>query len=385
MIDVARVRADLPAVQARTYLNAGTFGPLPEPVRAAMVDYLDRQTRDGRIGSAAFAEWDALLGDGHAAIADALGVPTDEVALTRSTTEGLDLVLFGKSWQPGDEVVTTTSEHPGLTVPLEILARRHGVTVRVVDVEHPADPVAAIEAALRPRTRLVALSHVLWTTGDELPLARIAALVHAAGAELLVDGAQGTGCVPVDPHLLDADYYTVSAQKWLCAPSGTGGLWVRPSLVRGLEPSMPSYFTRDFGHPDGPRDWPTARKLDPGSLSLVAMLGLREAVAWWRAAAGPDAGLARAAELADRLRARLGEIAGVALAEVGGPTPLLAFAIEGVDADDAVRELEQADVLVRSVPGRGLVRASIGFWSDDTDVAALLDAVDRLADAGAPG
>lgn len=380
MLDLARIRADLPAVEARTYLNAGTFGPIPEPVRAAMAGYLERQTRDGRIGSAAFADWDALIEGTHGAIGDALGVPADEVAVTRSTTEGLDLVLFGRSWQPGDEVVTTTSEHPGLTVPLEVLARRHGVRVRAVDVEHPADPVAAIEAALGPRTRLVALSHVLWTTGDELPLQRIAALAHAAGADLLVDGAQGTGCVPVDPHLLDVDYYTVSAQKWLCGPSGTGGLWVRPSLVASLEPAFPGYFSFDFAHPDGPRDWPTARKLDPGSLSLVAMLGLREAVAWWRAAAGPDEGLARAAAIADDVRARLGEIEGVALAEVCGPTPLLAFRIAGVAADEAVRLLEEDGILVRSVPGRDLVRVSIGFFTDDADVATLLDAVDRLAE-----
>ena len=213
-MDVARIRAELPSASAQAYLNAGTFGPLPTAAHAAMADHLTSVHEVGRIGAEAFAAWGAIMTDVRAAFATALDGDPDDVALTHSTTAtGVNLVVWGLALAAGDEVVTTNAEHPGITAPLAELARRRGVTVRV------AEPTrAAIAAELGPRTRLVALSHVLWTTGEVLPLPELAADVHDHGALLLVDGAQSGGAIAVDAPASGADFYTLSGQKWLLGP-----------------------------------------------------------------------------------------------------------------------------------------------------------------------
>src|SRR3954464_15544008 len=167
-MDVDGLRAAFPAVRAAAYLNPGPFGPLPERARQAMVEHLDERTRDGRIGSRGFARWMELIGGAREALAGVVRAAPEDIAVTHSTTDGVNVVIGGMDWRAGDVVVTTGSEHPGLTEPLHWAAQRHGVAVREVDVDAADDPVAAIAGALDERTRLVALSHVLWTDGRVL-------------------------------------------------------------------------------------------------------------------------------------------------------------------------------------------------------------------------
>src|SRR5207302_224425 len=136
-----------------------------------------------------------------------------------STTEGCNIVVTGLRLEPGDEVVTTNAEHPGRLAPLVA----SGAEIREAEVlARPASEVLdAVLAAVTPRTRLIALSHVLWLNGQVLPLAEIK---RRTGLPLLVDGAQSVGAIPVDASV--ADYYTVSGQKWLCGPELTGALYV---------------------------------------------------------------------------------------------------------------------------------------------------------------
>ena len=145
-----------------------------------------------------------------------LAAAPEQVALTSSTTQGIGLVTAGLDWAAGDEVITTTEEHPGLTSPLDVLARRFGIEVRAVEAERVLD-------AISPATRMVAVSHVLWTTGRVLDMAAISARAHEVGAWLLVDGAQGAGNIEVDPAALGVDFYAFSGQKWLLGPEGSGG------------------------------------------------------------------------------------------------------------------------------------------------------------------
>src|SRR5262249_17292309 len=140
----------------------------------------------------------------RAGVASVLGTSAELVALVESTTRGCQVVLAGLELGTNDEIVTTDGEHFGLLGPL------HESGARVVVTEADED---ALLAALTPRTRLIAVSHVLWMTGRRLDLAR---LRGEDGPPLLVDGAQSAGAIPVD--LAHADYYTVSAQKWLCGP-----------------------------------------------------------------------------------------------------------------------------------------------------------------------
>jgi L-cysteine/cystine lyase len=376
MIDIDRVRRDLPAVRAAAYLNAGTFGPMPTAVRDAVRGYLDEATDRGRIGQAGFDRWMGLTDEARGAFARALDADVEEVALTHSATDGINLVLSGLSWERGDEVVTTDQEHPGLTTPLAVLRRRHGVVVREAAVGDGSDAVAAVEAELSDRTRVVALSHVLWTTGAVLPVAELTRAAHDVGALLLVDGAQSLGAVPLNVGELGTAFYAVPGQKWLCGPSGTGALHVRQEFVEMLEPAWPWYGTDQHEPGQPPRLWPGARRFDAGTVSLEVMAGLVAAVAWRDAIGWPEAH-ARAATLARSLRTALADVPGVEPLAVTGRAPLVAFRVEGRDAAAVSASLEERGVIVRSLPGE-ILRAAVGFWNDERDLDRLLEALRAL-------
>jgi L-cysteine/cystine lyase len=278
-------------------------------------------------------------------------------------------VVFGFDWQPGDEVITTTHEHPGLTEPLAAIAERRGVVVRMVEPR-----VEAITAALSARTRMVAISHVLWTTGEVLAVDRIAQQAHQAGAVVLVDGAQSGGAIPTDPAALDVDYYTFSGQKWLLGPSGTGALWVRDASLAGLSTAWPWYQSRQRRPGEPPRDWPDTRRLDAGTITTTALAGVSAAIDW-REQVGLDAGFVRAAQLAATLRDALRAVASVDVVEVETPSTIVSFRVPGREPAAVVAAAEQQGVLVRFIPGFEIVRASVAFYNDLHDLDRLVAAV----------
>src|ERR687893_1784511 len=155
------------------------------------------------------------------------GVDPDDIALTQSTTHGMNLGAFALDWRAGDEIVSSRSEHPGCLVPLHALEKRHDARLRLVEPPITAEKVAE---AMTSRTRLVSISHVDWATGEVLPLVEISALARDRGALSLVDGAQSVGNIPVDIPATGADMYAFTGHKWLLGPEGMGAFYVRPGL-----------------------------------------------------------------------------------------------------------------------------------------------------------
>jgi L-cysteine/cystine lyase len=369
MIDLGRIRGDLPSSTTHAYLNAGTFGPLPKAAADAMRSHLEEAYIWGRVGARGYAAWDGLTVSARQAFAVVAGCEEDEIALTHSTTDGCNTVIWALDWSAGDEVITTTDEHPGLTAPLDELAARQGVVVREV-----APTRGAIADAIGERTRLVALSHVLWTDGAVLPLREISSDAHAAGARVLVDGAQGGGAVPFRPADLGCDYYTYSGQKWLCGPSGTGALWVAPDALAELHTPWPWYLSRDRRSGPEPQEWTIARRLDAGTITLTALAGIAAAIEW-RAALGFEETYARPAALAGMLRGLLDDVPSVEVVTPAAPSTIVAFRVPGREPADVVARAEEHGVLIRQIPSHGLVRASVGFWNDERDLERLVDAV----------
>ena len=196
------------------------------------------------------------------------GADADEIALTHSATEGLGTALMGMTWSPGDEIITTFQEHPGLMLPLALLARRFGVVTRYADIGDGASGVVeALASRITSRTRVIAVSHVLWSTGAVLPLREISALARQHELMVVVDGAQSAGQVPVDLHAMGIDAYAMAGQKWLCGPEATGLLCPQGSLCgyrADLRPLRAIRAERIF-HPRGGREAVRDRRvLQPG-------------------------------------------------------------------------------------------------------------------------
>jgi L-cysteine/cystine lyase len=348
----AAARSQFPVLERIAYLNAGTFGPLARVTADAVAAELAHDLDEGRSGLPWFERALSLREHVRAALGSVVGVPSEHVALTASTTDGCNIVAAGLGLAPGDEVITTTAEHPGLLLPL------HASGATVVPVAPTAE---AILDAITPRTRLVAVSQVLWTDGTILP---VAAIRTESGLPVLVDGAQSAGAIPVDAS--GVDFLTISGQKWLCGPDTTGGLVVRDPAA--LRVASPGYFSKVTSELDGsfvPR--PGAARFDSNWWSVGAAAGLLAALA-----TRPDWWFARAREAAERCRALLSD-----RYEVVTPADratLVAFRPPG-EAPQVAKALLEHGVHVRDIPGTGLVRVSCGWWTSDDDLDRLVEAL----------
>jgi L-cysteine/cystine lyase len=363
------IRDQLPSLEGVTYLNAGTNGPMPRAAEEAIREELELAVRRPRIGMAVFEHMMELRARARAALARSVSAPPEQVAVTSSTSNGVGIVIAGTDWNPGDEVVTTTEEHPGILSPLDGISRRYGVEVKEV----PADE---LEDAITERTRMVAVSHVLWTTGRRLDAQRLAAAAHEVGASLLLDGAQTAGAIEVDAPASCADFYAFSGQKWLLGPQGTGGLWVSPEWYDRLWTAQSTFWNLTGGAIGSYRE--DAGRYDCGTVDTTVLAGIAAAIEWVESLEG---GRARWTELtaqnAARARERLAAQPGVSLAdqgEAGGP--LIALTVDGVDDTAAlVGRLAEQDILIRYIPGTPYVRVSVGAWTTDEEVERLAEAL----------
>jgi L-cysteine/cystine lyase len=358
-MDVDEFRAEFPVTRHRAYLNAGTDGPIPTRGLEAAQRDLAEQLEHGRAGGNHWERVKAGRAGLRERIARLMGCEPSEVALTGSATDGINAALRSLELGPGDEVVTSDEEHPGVLAPLGRLQRR-GVDVRVV----PWDELAG---AVRPSTKLVACSHVSWATGR---LADTAAL-KATGVPLLYDGAQGLGAIPVDVTELGCDFYAAAGQKWLCGPDGSGYLYVRGDRCAELDAAWPSYMTTDE---DGDA---FAFDQQPGAARFDMPVSPSGAIAWSTAAYDlfDEARFGwvhgRAVGLAEQLAAMLTERG----REVAprGPSTLVSWRSDS--AEDDVQRLADQDIVVRYLPGRGLVRAAVGAWVSEDELDRLVAAV----------
>jgi L-cysteine/cystine lyase len=357
-MDPAAFRSSFPVLEQVVYLNAGTDGPIPAAAIAAAREELEAELTQGRTRAhfeRRFALQDALR-EGYARVA---GAAPEEIALTTSTSEGLGRVLAGLDLGPGDEILTSDQEHPGLIGPLKG-ARERGVAIRTA-------PLPTLAGAVDERTTLVACSHVGWVSG-ELADPRLGEL----DLPVVLDGAQGAGAVPLDVRALGCAAYAASGQKWLCGADGSGFLYVEPGFGERVRTLAPSYM--GFEDPAAGLDSPLkadARRHDTPSLARevtalsLAALGVLEAAGW-------DELHARAREQAARLAGRLAA-SGRRVAP-RGQTTLVAW--EEDDPPAARDRLGAAGVAIRDLPGRPLLRASVGAWTSEEDLDRLLAALD---------
>ena len=251
---LAAVRAALPALEAGIYLNTGSVGPIPAETAAAMNEIATYELTTGRAHPDYWLDTLQRMAEARAAVAAVLVADAADIALTHSATDGMNIGAWSIDWKAGDRAVTTGLEHPGGTGALHNLRERFGIDIAYVDVGAADDQdavLAAFDAAIDERTRLVAVSHVLWATGAVLPIAGIAEIAHARGALMIVDGAQGAGAIPVELAATGADVYAVSAQKWLLGPEGMGAIAVAPGVRDRLLPSFGGYFSFETVDPDG--------------------------------------------------------------------------------------------------------------------------------------
>ena len=382
---LASVRAALPALEAGIYLNTGSVGPLPAETAAAMDEQSTYELRTGRAHPDDALELVQRMAEARAAVAAVLVADPADIALTHSTTDGVNIGIWGIDWAQGDRAVSTTIEHPGGTGALHVLRARRGIDLVRVEVGPDLDDdaiLAGFDAAIDARTRAVVVSHVLWATGAVLPLERIAALAHDRGALLIVDGAQSAGAIPVDVPATRADVYAIPAQKWLLGPEGMGAVAVAPAARERLAPTFGGHYTFASVDPRGGAEpWPDARRYEASNYHRPSVVGMARSIGWLSMFVGLDWIHARGARMAGLAHERLAAIPGVTvLTPRDRMAGLIAFRIQGWMPDAALRELSaRVFAIARTVPLVDALRISVGFFTSEDEVERFAGAVELLA------
>jgi L-cysteine/cystine lyase len=379
------VRAALPSLSAAIQLNTGSVGPIPAESAAAMAE-LAAYERD--FGRAQFEYWEELkqrIDEARAGVAAVLGGELDEVALTHAATDGMNIGTWAIDWSQGGRAVTTCQEHPGGVGPLYMVGDRYGVDLGFAEFVPDASDdeiVAQFDRLITPGTKLISLSHVLWTSGLVMPVRRIADIAHARGALVLIDGAQSAGAIPVNVRELGADMYAIPAQKWLLGPEGLGAMWVKRELLDGMRSTFASFSTFASSDSRGNRMLATdARRFQLAGFYRPSVVGMGRSIGWLTMFVGLEFVYRRGAEMAHLAADGLAAIEGVTLL-----TPrdrmagLVSFQIAGWEPQAALDELQaRTHCIARTLPPVNALRISVGFWTTEDEIATFVDCVRLLA------
>jgi L-cysteine/cystine lyase len=382
---LAAVRAALPSLAAAIQLNTGSVGPMPAEAAAAMAQLADYERDFGRAQVEYWEESKQRIDEARAGVAAVLGGELDEIAITHAATDGMNVGTWSLDWRDGGRAVTSCHEHPAGVGPLYMICDRHGVDLGFAEFAGNASDdeiVAEFDRLITPGTKLVSVSHVLWTSGLVMPIRRIADIAHERGALMLVDGAQAAGAIPVNVRELGADMYAIPAQKWLLGPEGLGALWVRRELLADARSTFASYFTFASVDSRGNRSLgEDARRFQSVGFHRPSIVGMARSIGWLTMYVGLDFVYRRGAEMAHYAADRLAEIDGVELV-----TPrdrmagLISFRIRGWEIQPALDELQaRTFAIARTLPLIDALRISVGFWTTEDEIDRFLEGVRLLA------
>lgn len=291
----------------RTVVNLNNGGVSPSP---AAVQEAQRRYQEYSNAAPVHTMWRVLEPQRETVrekLAWFFGCDPEEVALTRNTSEGLETCQFGFDLKAGDEVLTSNQDYPRMIATFKQRERREGIVLRQISIPTPAeDPekvVRLFEEAITPKTRLILVSHMIFLTGQVLPVRDIVAMGRRRRIPVLVDGAHTFAHLAFTRADLDCDYYATSLHKWLFAPHGTGMLYVRRDRIRGLWPLMAAPPELDDN----------IRKFEEiGTHPAAPYLAIAEALAF-TTGIGPQRKEARLRYLRDRWATRLSRHARVRL------------------------------------------------------------------------
>ncbi len=352
------------------HLQTGGVGAMPRSVFDATVEAMRAVERDpaGETYGPGIGRLDKV----RVKVAALLNCASDDIVLTGSATAGMFMLAQGLQFRAGERILITDHEHPAGRLGWEWAARRYGVEIDMLAVSpHASDPQEIVEqfaAAIRPETRVISFSHILFTTGVRLPAAELCALARQRGCLAIVDGAQSAGAMPVDVGALGCHAYAASGHKWLMGPKGTGLLYLSPELGDQLD-ALPIMAGRQ------------ANSDSTGIGNISGMHGLGAAIDYVQAL-GPQAIEAHNLALRRELYDALSGLGGIALPSPReGPTVSanLSFVLPAGTDHHAVRRnlLLRHKVYLRVVELAGFLglRASLHCYNRSEDVAALTAAL----------
>ncbi len=395
--DVDKARADFPILSRQingkplVYLDSGASAQKPEAVIEAMsyamrYSYANVHRGLHRLANETTDAYEA----GRETVARFIGAVADEIVFTKSATEAVNLVAssYGERLQPGDEILVTEMEHHANIVPWYMLSERKGLKLSYVPIrDDGALDMDAFDALLTPKVKIVAVAHMSNVLGTINDIRALADKSHAAGAIIVVDGAQGVVHLPVDVKALGVDFYAFSAHK-LYGPTGLGVLYGRADLLASMPPyqgggEMIAHVTKDKITWNAP-----PHRFEAGTPAILEVIGLKAAIDWL-SQFDRDEILAHEHALYIRAHDRLKAINSLRIhGEAPGKGSILTFSLGQAHAHDVAQILDRYNVAVRAgthcaeplMTRLGItstVRASIALYNTEAEIDTLAEAVEK--------
>ncbi|MDC0833724.1 cysteine lyase [Leptolyngbya valderiana BDU 20041] len=379
-------RAQFPALANKTYFNYGGEGPLSQTARDAILQSYDRLQQMGPFSLNANVWVQECAQTLRGAIATELGVAPETVAVTEDVTAGCNVALWGIDWKPGDALLMTDCEHPGVIATVRELQHRFNIEVSVcpiLDTLNEGDPVEVISRYLTPKTRLVVLSHILWNTGQVLPLADIVTACRGVSTEsgqpirVLADAAQSVGVLPLKLGEAGVDFYAFTGHKWLCGPEGVGGLYVSPEAMESLRPTFIGWRGVEVDGTGQPTGWkPDARRYEIATSAYPLYAGLTAAIELHRQWGTAEERYRQICRSSARLWEKLREIPGVTCLRTSPPeSGLVSFTLDSGTHKNLVVFLEGRSIMTRTILDPSCVRACVHYLTSEEESDRLVESV----------
>ena len=391
----------MPSTEASIYLNAGSNGPVPAEVDAAMRAVHDQELQTGRATEHAMDDVEERANELRGVFAGVLATDLELVAIGHSTTESVLRPVLGMSWHVGDRIVTFDEEYPAIRGSLAALAARTGVVIHTLslcdDAGQPLNDdeiVARVLPLLDAPTKLLLLSRVSWISGRRLPVAKLLSSARAAGVTTVLDGAQGVGALRDDLDALNPDLLAFPSQKWLLGVEGLAGIRIsREALdAETFRPIIGGFMAFDGQPLNGVGTFRAdARRFQMSGFSRPSLAGAARAAGWLSMQVGLPSATDRAQRLASDFHAAVREVPGVQmLAPAGGHATIVSLRVAGWRPEQLVEELSRrAFAITRRVPslpaiegrpgGAAALRTSWGFWNTEAEVARIAELIALIA------
>ena len=376
------IRKDFPD-EGRVYLNNASAAPNPLAAIRAVSDFFISYNTMGPDSTDSNSLVKRELEGTRRVISKIIGCRPEEIVLTQSTTDGVNLVARGLTFPPNSQLVIRGMDHEHHANYYPWL--RLSPTIRISNLRIDGDgffEIPQLVDLLGEKTGLIALSHALYNTGAIIPVEEIGRLAREKKIPFFLDSAQTVGCLPLDVNRIQCDFMAFNGSKWLCGPMGTGIFYCSRDSVETLEPlgvggeSAILYDGTKLAHAQMPA------RFQAGFRNYAGMVGLRHSASYMLRY-GISNIRRRAIKLADYLRAELLRIPGV---EVFGPenaerrTSIIPFNVEGRDPKYVVERLEREGIMlaVREFSKQRFVRASPHFFNTESEIQRTADAIKKL-------
>jgi selenocysteine lyase/cysteine desulfurase len=376
--ELRELRSLFPHTRRKVYLHHAGVSPLSVRVTEAMNAFL-KERSEGKIDD--FEGCLALVAETKELLAKLIGGTASEIALTKNTSEGLNIVANGIAWRQGDHVLLNDREFPTNVLPFLNLERR-GVRIDFAKCREGKISSGALEETLTERTRLLSVSHVSFLSGYRADLEEIGKMAGRRGVYLCVDAIQSAGVVPIDVRSGGVDFLSAGGHKFLMSPLGTGFLYVRKELIDLVWPPYVSWLSVrepfDFLRYDQDLQG-DARRYEFGTPNMVGIAGMRAALSLFLEI-GVERIESHVLSLLRLLEEMLGEL-GVPVVSAYPPRERSGIFLYRVpDGEMFVRSLEEEGITVSLRDGA--VRVSPHFYNSPDEIARLVESTKRFLRRG---